>query len=546
MRRAVRVAALSRLQGGVRLVARLDRGRRGRPDAPADRAARGDARDARHPGDPSRGRERDRRGVARAHRGNEARPRSSSAARRSRCWRTRASARPRASPAARTCSSTRSRPRPTSCSSAPAPRCSSASARTRRSRRRACRCGSCRCRRWELFAALPDDEQAEVLPPGVLDARGRGRRRRSAGSATPTTRSAIDHFGASAPGGRDDARVRLHRRRTSWPTPRRCSHSRRTHDQRDRPAQRLRPEPLVRQHHPHAASRGGGLAKLIDEDGIRGVTSNPTIFDKAIGGGEGYDEQLLACAKAGMSIEDTYWAVVLDDIVAATNPLLKSNLAVPPRINPQSFRYRPPPPRGSLLRRCETTAAAADLSTSVGSLRLRNPIIAASGTFGYGIEFAHLVDLNALGAFVVKGLSREPIAGAPAPRVIETPSGMLNAIGLQNIGVRAFVAEKLPVLRKYDTPVIANVFGYTLEDYVEVIRNPRRRRRPRRLRTQHLLPQRQAGRHAVRLRPLPGLRSRWRRPPGRRQAAPSGSSSPRLLQTLDLSPGRPPRPAPTP
>ncbi len=116
------------------------------------------------------------------------------------------------------------------------------------------------------------------------------------------------------------------------------------------------------------------------------------------------------------------------------------------------------------------TAAAANLSTSVGSLRLRNPIIAACGTFGYGIEFAHLVDLNALGAFVVKGLSREPIEGAPAPRIIETPSGMLNAIGLQNIGVRAFVAEKLPVLRKYDTPAIANVFGYTLEDYVEVIR----------------------------------------------------------------------------
>jgi dihydroorotate dehydrogenase (NAD+) catalytic subunit len=117
-----------------------------------------------------------------------------------------------------------------------------------------------------------------------------------------------------------------------------------------------------------------------------------------------------------------------------------------------------------------STAVAADLSTSVGSLRLRNPIIAASGTFGYGVEFTHLVDLNALGAFVVKGLSREPLLGAPAPRVVETPSGMLNAIGLQNIGVRAFVAEKLPVLRKYDTPVIANVFGNSLEDYVEVIR----------------------------------------------------------------------------
>jgi dihydroorotate dehydrogenase (NAD+) catalytic subunit len=117
-----------------------------------------------------------------------------------------------------------------------------------------------------------------------------------------------------------------------------------------------------------------------------------------------------------------------------------------------------------------SAATAVDLSVSVGTLRLRNPIIAASGTFGYGAEFAHLVDLNSLGAFVVKGLSREPIEGALAPRVVETASGMLNAIGLQNVGARAFVAEKLPVLRKYDTPVIANVFGYALEDYVEVIR----------------------------------------------------------------------------
>jgi len=106
----------------------------------------------------------------------------------------------------------------------------------------------------------------------------------------------------------------------------------------------------------------------------------------------------------------------------------------------------------------------------VGAVRLRNPILAASGTFGYGVEFAHLVDLNRLGGLVVKGLSREPMEGAPAPRLCETPSGMLNAVGLQNIGVRAFVAEKLPVLRKYDTPIIANVFGYSVEDYVEVIR----------------------------------------------------------------------------
>ena len=117
-----------------------------------------------------------------------------------------------------------------------------------------------------------------------------------------------------------------------------------------------------------------------------------------------------------------------------------------------------------------SSAGAVDLSVKIGALRLRNPILAASGTFGYGLEFAHLVDLNRLGGFVTKGLSREPIEGAPAPRLYPTASGMLNAVGLQNVGVRAFIAEKLPVLRKFDTAVIANVFGYTLEDYVEVIR----------------------------------------------------------------------------
>ena len=117
-----------------------------------------------------------------------------------------------------------------------------------------------------------------------------------------------------------------------------------------------------------------------------------------------------------------------------------------------------------------SAADAVDLSVQIGALRLRNPILAASGTFGYGLEFAHLVDLNRLGGFVTKGLSRQPIEGAPPPRLCETPSGMLNAVGLQNVGVRAFVAEKLPVLRKYDTAVLANVFGYCLEDYVEVIR----------------------------------------------------------------------------
>ncbi len=117
-----------------------------------------------------------------------------------------------------------------------------------------------------------------------------------------------------------------------------------------------------------------------------------------------------------------------------------------------------------------TSARAVDLTVQIGAVRLRNPILAASGTFGYGVEFAHLVDLNRLGGIVVKGLSLEPMEGAPAPRLCETPSGMLNAVGLQNIGVRAFVAEKLPVLRKYDTAIIANVFGYCVDDYLEVIR----------------------------------------------------------------------------
>ncbi len=102
-------------------------------------------------------------------------------------------------------------------------------------------------------------------------------------------------------------------------------------------------------------------------------------------------------------------------------------------------------------------------------LRLKNPILAASGTFGYGVEFAEQVDLNRLGGVVVKGLSAQPMAGAPAPRLCETASGMLNAVGLQNIGVRAFIAEKLPALRRYDTAIIANVFGHSVEEYVEVI-----------------------------------------------------------------------------
>ncbi|MFZ3331090.1 MAG: dihydroorotate dehydrogenase [Candidatus Acidiferrales bacterium] len=113
--------------------------------------------------------------------------------------------------------------------------------------------------------------------------------------------------------------------------------------------------------------------------------------------------------------------------------------------------------------------ASVDLRVGVGSVSLKNPIIAASGTFAYGIEFAQLVDLNRLGGIVVKGLSAQPMEGAPAPRICETASGMVNAVGLQNIGVRAFVAEKLPLLRQYKTAIIANVFGRTVVEYGQVI-----------------------------------------------------------------------------
>ena len=111
-----------------------------------------------------------------------------------------------------------------------------------------------------------------------------------------------------------------------------------------------------------------------------------------------------------------------------------------------------------------------DPSVSLCGLTLKNPVIAASGTFGYGLEFEKIVDLEKLGGLVVKGLSREPIAGNPEPRLIETASGMLNSVGLQNIGARAFVEQKLPALARLKTAVIANVFGYQTEDYVEVIR----------------------------------------------------------------------------
>ncbi len=112
-----------------------------------------------------------------------------------------------------------------------------------------------------------------------------------------------------------------------------------------------------------------------------------------------------------------------------------------------------------------------DLSVSFAGLTFKNPIIAASGTFGYGIEFEDIIALDKLGGIVVKGLSRESMPGNPPPRLFETAAGMLNAIGLQNIGARAFLDEKLPLLRKKNNVlVIANVFGYTREDYQTTIR----------------------------------------------------------------------------
>jgi dihydroorotate dehydrogenase (NAD+) catalytic subunit len=111
-----------------------------------------------------------------------------------------------------------------------------------------------------------------------------------------------------------------------------------------------------------------------------------------------------------------------------------------------------------------------NLSVQIGSLGLKNPVIAASGCFGYGVEYADLVDLSSLGAIAVKGLFLEEREGHPAPRIVETPAGMLNAIGLQGIGVRRFVEEKLPELRARNATVIVNVCGTTLDEYVEVSR----------------------------------------------------------------------------
>ncbi len=129
---------------------------------------------------------------------------------------------------------------------------------------------------------------------------------------------------------------------------------------------------------------------------------------------------------------------------------------------------------------------------------MKNPVMTASGTFGYGQEYAPYSDLKKLGALVTKGISLEPMAGNPPPRICETASGMLNAIGLQNVGVEAFLRDKLPYLRDLGIPIIVNVLGHSLEEYVEVARRLDGQPGPGRAGNQHLLPQPSPGRAIVR------------------------------------------------
>ncbi len=114
------------------------------------------------------------------------------------------------------------------------------------------------------------------------------------------------------------------------------------------------------------------------------------------------------------------------------------------------------------------TLLTPDLTTHIGGVTLKNPVMTASGTFGYGREYSPFVDLNRLGAIIVKGLSRVPTQGNPPPRIAGTPCGMLNAIGLENIGIEAFVEKKLPFLRSLDTPTWVNIYGKTIREYAEL------------------------------------------------------------------------------
>ncbi len=138
-------------------------------------------------------------------------------------------------------------------------------------------------------------------------------------------------------------------------------------------------------------------------------------------------------------------------------------------------RRRKTPPGGSISAEMRSAIPSPSqdfeprIDTTIAGVHFQNPVMTASGTFGYGQEFAHLIDLNQLGGIVVKGISAEPMAGNPPPRIYETESGMLNAIGLQNVGARKFLEEKLPFLRSLRARCLVNVFGYSTEDYVRCI-----------------------------------------------------------------------------
>lgn len=113
--------------------------------------------------------------------------------------------------------------------------------------------------------------------------------------------------------------------------------------------------------------------------------------------------------------------------------------------------------------------SSANLSVEISGLRFKNPVLTASGTFGYGLEFTQFFDLSELGGFCTKGLSFEPMRGAPPGRIVETPAGMLNAIGLENVGTTGFIQEKLPQLERYDTHIIVNAFGKTIDEFVAIV-----------------------------------------------------------------------------
>ena len=169
---------------------------------------------------------------------------------------------------------------------------------------------------------------------------------------------------------------------------------------------------------------------------------------------------------------------------------------------------------GPVLAGRSDSVGLMDLSVQIGSLTLKNPLIAASGCFGYGVEYADMVDLASLGGVAVKGLFLNEREGHPAPRIVETPAGMLNAIGLQGIGVRRFIDEKLPELRARRRDGHRQHLRHDARRVRRGGAHPVGRRGRRRARAEHLVPEHQGRRHPVRLQPDGHLRCRQRRPQG--------------------------------